>query len=604
MSTQTKNQKHQSGKSVEDFLATFVRLHKKPRTNQAIVIPEMSENDALVLQAPTGSGKTALGYTFLETNCGEDGNGFYVCPSKTLVDHVVQLYPEAMAMYGRNEYPCLYYDGEYKADEIPCSMLKECPHRVNLETGETFISGAKPCPYFQAKYESRQAKVVVSTMQYYFFEALGRETLPTALVVDEVHEWSNSIRNMLSYKITDHRLEEFWELLHAIGCTSEAKLIRSFQYKMMDIIRSHTKSGLNVLIQDESLKVLLRILLKIESNHINTKIKKAISEKKIDIKADRELLRELDIFTNDLSKYIRSLEFSLATENRRPLSFVYGYWDRKVEEGKKIKYSLTVQSYSIAGLTRKMLTPEKNMVMSATIGSTPAILNIDAGFDGKFIDLKSDFPIENTAIFMPDDLPDLSVKGMRGNDKNRTIRKMLQGAKKGIKNGIRSLIIVISEEERQKCLAFAKEEGVNVISYDSESKPREIVQRFRDGEGDVLLGTEAQYGQGIDLPGDICGFVFYLRPGYPRKDDPQAQFEARILGNQRWALWTWRVINKVLQARGRNVRSAMDKGCIFLMSAQFKRFTYGGLPEWLRPAYVGQISFDKAIQQGINLLKK
>ena len=590
----------------KDFLANFHLVHSSMRKNQSLVLDQFPNGNKFLLQAPTGTGKTALGYTFLKTHCGETGNGFYVCPSKTLVNQVVELYPDIKPMYGRNEYPCHYYNDEYKADEIPCSLLKECPHRVNLTDGTTFEEGRTPCAYLHAKYESRNASLVACTTNYYFFEALSRtrETLPDAVVVDEVHEWSNSLRRMLSYKITDHRLDQFWELLSSIECRSEAKLIMTFKETMIEVIRAHASGQRTSLITDDSLKVLLKILLKLERSGIDVKIKQAIKDRKISPKDDRELLRALDIFTNDLYRYIRSLEFAIEATDRKPLSYVYGYWDKVLEEGKSVQYVLTIQSYYIAGLTKAKLLPDTYLACSATIGTDTVALSRDTGIEGTFIDLKSEFPIAHSRIFMPDDVADLSEKGKKRNDLNRTLRTILRACSKGAKNGIRSLVIVVSETERKQCLKFAEEEGLQAISYGDGIKPRDAVIRFRNGEGDVLIGTEAQYGQGIDLPDGVCGFIFYLRPGYPMPTDPQAQFEEKLYRNARWGLWTWRVILKMLQARGRNQRSAEDLGCIFLMSRQFKRFTYGGLPEWLRPAYVGQINLDDAILQGISLLKK
>jgi Rad3-related DNA helicase len=598
-------QKHQSKKTYRAFLANFMRVHDEPRPNQITVLKVMPDHDQLLVQAPTGTGKTALGYTFLKTNCDADQNGFYVCPNKTLVDGVVQQYPEIMPMYGRNEYPCLYYKEEYPADKVPCSLLRDCPHRVNLETGETFEVGAKPCPYFQAKYKSRNSALVASTIQYYFYEVLGREHLPEVLVIDEVHEWANSIRNMMQYQITDHSLEEFWLLLTTIDCIAEAKVIRDFCDLMVDTIRQYQAGKHTSLIVDDDLRALLKILLRIKRSNIDEKIKKAISHKKIDPVGDRELLKALDDFTGSLYKYVKSLEFALDTKERKPLSYVFGFWDKELVEGKKAQYTLTIKSYYIAGLTRAKLLPKTYMSMSATIGADPKILMDESGVGGTFIDLGSDFPIEQTKIFMPTDVPDLSLKGMNRNDKNRTIRRMLRGVCTGKKAGIRSLIIVPSEKDRLKCIEFSIEEGVEVMSYDGNIiKPREAVRRFREGEGDVLIGTEAQYGQGIDLPNGIAGFTFYLRPGYPSPEDPQAQFEERRFGNRRWALWTWRVIIKMLQARGRTIRSVTDSGCIFLMSQQFKRFTYSGLPKWLQPAYVYTKTFDDCVKDGVKLLEK
>ena len=598
-------QKHQSKKTLEDFLASFSKVHQIPRPNQLIVLSAMPDHPKILLQAPTGTGKTGLGYAFLKTHA-KDGTGIYVCPSKTNADGVVQTYPEIKAMYGRNEYPCLYYKSEYKADEVPCSLLRQCPHRVDMLTGHTFEMGATPCPYFQAKFNSRHGKILIAcTFSYFFFEALQRPEQVDALVVDEGHEWSNSMRRMLSYNITDTRLDEFWVLLGAIECLEEAKLIRDFRDLMIEVIKEHSSGGrAKNLLTDESLKKLLNHIMKLKRTEIDLKIKNAIESHTIDIEKDRELLRDLDRFTGDLQRYVKSLEFALGSENRTPLSFVYGHWNKKEKKDMRCaEYTLTIQSYSIAGLTRKKLLPETYMVMSATLGK-PNVLAADAGFDGHFIDLLSEFPIENSRIFMADDIPDLSTKNIQRNDKNKILRRILKACKTAKESEIRSLIIVISEEERLQCVKFAKEEGVVAISYDKGLTARDAVKMFKDGEGDVLIGTEAQYGQGIDLPDGICPFIFYLRPGYPTPDSPQAQFEERSMRNYRWSIWIWRVILKMLQTRGRSIRSVTDKGCIFLMSKQFKRFTYGGLPEWLRPAYVGQIKFDDALQKGIELVKK
>lgn len=600
------NQKHQSKKSTKDFLANLKKVHKVPRPNQLKVMEIFPKDDAHMVQGPTGTGKTGLGYSFLKTHCGDTGNGFYLCPGKTLVDQVVVKYPEIMPMYGRNEYPCLYYEGDYKADEVPCSLLKECPHRVNLETGQTFEEGAKPCPYFQAKYQSRQSKLVACTNQYYFFEALsrGKENLPEALVVDELHKFADSIRGMMKYKITDSNLEEFWELLSSIDCRSEARHVREFSDTMIRIIRQYESGRKTTLISDDDLKEMLKILLKLKRSNIDDKIKKAISTGKINYKTDREILKALDEFTGSLYKYVKSLEFALETKEHKPMTYVFGFWDKELVPGKKAQYTLTISSYSISGLTKNNLLPEKRLAMSATMGADSEIISMETGFTGMFTDLESDFPIENTFIFMPDDVPDLSEKGSRRNDKNRTIRQMLRAVKNASEKHIRSLIIVVSEKERAQCMAFALEEGVHAVSYDENTKPRDAVKKFREGIGAVLIGTEAQYGEGIDLPDGVAEFTFYLRPGYPSPSDPQAQFEERRLGNRRWALWTWRVVNKMLQVRGRTIRSISDKGCIFLMSKQFKRFTFGGLPKWLQPAYKTGITFEQAVEQGIKFMKK
>jgi len=128
-----------------DLFGSFPKSRKysKPLVNQREAFEILEKQKGSVLfEASTGSGKTLIGWTFLEA-CKNAGLGplFYITPNKTLVDQVKKLHPNVMIMYGRNEYQCLFYKEEYvSAEDSPCSLL-DCPHRVDQETGQTELSG-------------------------------------------------------------------------------------------------------------------------------------------------------------------------------------------------------------------------------------------------------------------------------------------------------------------------------------------------------------------------------------------------------------------------------------------------------------------------------
>ncbi|HXK31523.1 MAG TPA: DEAD/DEAH box helicase family protein, partial [Candidatus Paceibacterota bacterium] len=95
-----------------------------------------------IIESGTGTGKTAVEYTLLRAAEAKGGKTlFLITPNKTLVDQIRKEFPGLKVALGRNEHPCLYYpDEELRADEIPCSLLQDCPHRVNQETGATHES--------------------------------------------------------------------------------------------------------------------------------------------------------------------------------------------------------------------------------------------------------------------------------------------------------------------------------------------------------------------------------------------------------------------------------------------------------------------------------
>ena len=197
--------------------------------------------------------------------------------------------------------------------------------------------------------------------------------------------------------------------------------------------------------------------------------------------------------------------------------------------------------------------------------------------------LSSDFPPENTGIFIPTDTPNLAMKARGKREPTQALRKIARACKSLARRNIRSLVVVVSETERQKFLWLCDDEGVKVISYGNGIPSREAARLFKEGEGDVLVGTSSNYAEGLDLPKEIAPVIFVLRPNYPRPDDPMTVFEERRFGGMRWALWNWRVAMGALQVRGRNVRSVKDLGITIFVSQQFRRFVPAILPKWLSP---------------------
>jgi Rad3-related DNA helicase len=273
----------------------------------------------------------------------------------------------------------------------------------------------------------------------------------------------------------------------------------------------------------------------------------------------------------------------------------------------KARYRLIVKSYFVAGLIKAALGSHP-IAMSATIGNVD-IFSMETGLRGlRYVQLPSTFPVNQTRLFVPKDALDLSQKGGEDQQRkrlNQTLRKIIAAAAQFAKAGKRSLVVVISEDERAKLLKFAAEtnKALRVVTYDDQRSARQVALAFAQGEGDVLLGTASQFAEGVDLPRQTAPVIFFLRPGYAPPNDPQSVFEERRFGEGRvWALRHWRVTIQAMQVRGRNVRTAEDLGVCFFMDSRFTRFLYGALPDWLRPAYASEFTMEAGIQETLRLL--
>lgn len=588
-----------------DLLGSFpFDCHPEPTPAQfeAFGIIER-EQGSLTLEAPTGSGKTAIGITFLEAHLKQGvKHGFYVVPNKALVEQVRSLYPSAKMALGRNEHPCLYYEGEFKADEVPCSMLTTCPHRVDQQTGETHEPGAIPCPYLQQKYEAKSGGIIVCTTAFYLFaQCFGKEWGDDiALVVDEAHGIARTIRSVLSHEITDYHLERSVSLLESFNPEIAAGLDQ-FRKELMKIIK-RKPAGSREILKPEEIERLVEALEAIDSKDLAETINEAVRSKTLNPKDDRELLKQLESLTRDLKRYYTALNYSMPSNKHQALNYSYAYYQKEKGENERVQYRLVIKSYFVVPLVKRMMVADKTLAMSATIGDDK-VFAYDTGIDFPCYELESTFLADKARIFMPTDTPNLAVNKRSRQDRTKVLRVIAKSAKRFSKKGMRSLIVVVSNEERDKFVMLAGEEGLDVISYGNGVTAREAAVRFRAGEGDALVGTVANYGEGIDLPKDTAPVIYFLRPSYPHPADPATQYEERRFSGQRWVVWNWRAMIEVLQVRGRNIRSADDVGVCFLISQQFRRFSFGALPGWLQKSYRNTQTFEQCEKEALKLFK-
>jgi Rad3-related DNA helicase len=507
------------------------------------------------------------------------------------------MHPEMTEVYGRHEYKCLYYlPDSFQADEIPCLSL-DCPHRVDQETGATAGDNVAVCPYYQAKYKAKHSAMVVCTAAFYLFTNLFSKEFnkPAGLVIDEAHQMAKIVRGSLSYEVTDYHLKQAVKVLQRIGAEEEAGQMARFLKTMLAILKNKPWD-IPTLLSEAELQRLIKSLRQIDSRKLQEKLAEAIREGYIDPKKERLFLKQLESITFDLHRYIRSFEFSLPGENRAPLNYVTYATSQKG----RAEYKLVIKAYYVAPLVQKLMSP-LTIAYSATVGDSD-IFGFETGIKLPFASLPGLFPAGNTLVALPKDTPNLLAKQRSRHEPAKVLRRIARSCKVNADNDIRSLVVVVSNAERDRFMKLAAEEGVDAISYTNGSTPKEAMVGFKNGKGTTLVGTVANYGEGIDLPGKTAPVIFFLRPGYPNPNDPASQFEVRRFGSRVWQVRNWRVMIEALQVRGRNVRSPTDKGVTIFISQHFRKFLYGSLPVWLKESYQGDLTFDEAQTEALRLL--
>lgn len=594
--------------------------HKTVREVQDGALNVLANSNGAILEVPTGEGKTAIGMTVLQTAAARgEGPNYYVTPTKTLVEQAKTKYPQDTThIFGRSEYPCEYYiqlDIEgVSAHDSPCYML-DCKHRVDQITGQTLEPGVTPCAYFADKYKARQAakegRIVVCTTAFFLLNRLlvsgWKDDEPANVVLDEVHKLADTARGIFEFTITEYTLDKTIRVLVQFD-KDQAKILLRFKTKFMAIARKR-KSRAPSLITVDEIADLLEAMQKLDAGRIDKITRDAIKSKQLDPLENRKEIKLLEDLIRNIPRFINSLRYSLEEDERSALNYVVAYYFTKDDPEvaynprKRARYHLTFKSYYVAPLIRRAL--GGNVVgMSATIGN-PDVFMMESGLRQPFHAFKSTFLAEKTRIFMPTDTPSLAMREvkMRRDNPKKAMNAIVDAAIRFAEAGHRSLIVAMSDAERVKLMETAERRGLEAISYGNGVLARDAAARFKEGEGQALIGVAAHYAEGIDLPKQIAPVIFMLRPGFAPPDDPQTQFETRRFGTGHcWALWYYRVMLQALQVRGRNIRSIEDVGVCFFVSQQFKRFVFASLPLWLQESYVGNKTLNEGVDEALELL--
>jgi len=635
---------------------------RQPRSIQRDAIVAIA-NGARLLELPTGTGKTALQYMVAAASLNklEDGETvFWIFPTKALVQQAKQMHPSIVTIYGKQEHPCIWaaedfeedptqpvtriqlpviYDdkGVSRVSEIPQVLCVDCPHFVNQETGQTNVPGKLGCTYYQQTREAKRGGgIIACTMSFYIFAKLfarrkaddsvhqtayGRVSV---LVIDEVHRFSDVIRYTLSYDISDWHVQKAIDLLKRIDAP-EYKDLRKFLKALNDIATAHAKEPQKEhLLTSEEITKLIAILAEIDPKVLDPKrINEAVRAGLIDRKKDFCEIKLIEVLARDIRRYIHTLEYALPGEERTdvaggetiskrggPLNYSCSYFKEELGENDKVQNKLVLHCHYVAPLVRRRLKAPTTLSFSATIGK-PEIFAWDSGvinpsvIKEEFHSAPSTFPTKNRRIYLPQDVEDLSMRSdPTGRKRTKTLRQIAKGCRELAQKHIRSLVLVPSNDERQKFMRMAVEEGVEALTYSEDLLAKDAARKFaKDGEGEVLVGCVAHYGVGLDLPDGTASVIWFLRPGYADPESAATQFEIQRFGEGGyWKRQYYKVMLEAQQAMGRNIRGPKDRGVCFLMSTAFQKFVYHGLPEWLQGAYVRDKMLDECLEDTMKLL--
>ena len=507
----------------------------RPAQVDALERVSRSDKKVILLQAPTGSGKTlimaAMG-KYLDTQV------LYTCHTKQLQGQVVDDFPNAVELKGRANYFCL--KGGYTCNECTNergSSSRRLCRDCNYQFCDFKVRGEKvdrcpcqsECPYGLQKRATKQADLAVLNMAYFLNESnfAGDFSGWPRVVLDEGDLTENALMSFIEVTITAARIEQ----------------LRIAPPKKKTVAEAWFEWA-----KDEAIPAIQSRLSDLE----NAVLAFDIKEKK------------------ELERLLAKLRF-LTRQNLDNWAFIpsESSWTFK---------PVFISRYAEYNLWKH---GERFLIMSATIVS-PRQFARDLGLDEddiEFIDLPCTFPAERRSVhFAP--MADVTHKS-----KDTAWPKVVGAIDRILDEHPSEKGLVHTVSYPLACYVFDNSRHkVRLLQHDPTHRISAL-ERFKMEDRPLVLLSPSM-DRGVDLPHDLCRFLILAKIPYPNLGDQQ--ISRRLYSAHDGPIWyAVQTIRTIVQSTGRGMRSEDDWCVSYILDEQFRRL-YGQyadmFPRWWREA--------------------
>jgi Rad3-related DNA helicase len=497
----------------------------------------------IVIEAPTGLGKSALGVacciwagsTDLEGQMG----GYYLVTQKLLQDQLEHDFRRFVDVYktlgaslkSASEYVCPAHGNcqvaGQKSKKQPCAQRK-------LNT----------CPYKIAYGRFVGQPVSVTNYPYFFTERsyLKRLEKRQVLVMDECHSIERQVLGFIDIVVSNKILAEWAPMLQPLPVMPDAD---QFMRWAKNSYAPRLKERLDFL-RDQAA----------ESD-----------EQKV-----HKELRELEMYAGRLLMALQSME-------EDPGNWVY--WTEQTEDGAMC----TAKPIDASPYTPPILMDNASLriYMSAYVGPKNIFCRT-IGLDPEktaFASLRSSFPIENRPIHI------LPVGSMGRRSQDETMPVLLRKIEKimDVHSSERGLIHVHSYKIGKAVYDFLRgtKHASRILFAENSGQRATLMMRHAKGTLPTVLISPSMT-EGFSFDDDLARWQIIAKMPYASLGDPQV-----VAKKNRDAEWyVLQTVSTFLQAAGRIVRSETDFGATYVLDSDFgmlyERYPHF-FPKWLSDAF-------------------
>jgi len=503
----------------------------------------------VVLEAPTGIGKSAIAYTvgsyYLNT-LDKDMLGLYkkfhgppvvVCTkTRQLQKQYRDSFEYLERLWSSKHYFCSLEPThkEYYYGSPLC--LQECPKINN-------------CKFLAAKQKFMNSDLGVLNYHYYIYSLFNEKFKPKVLVLDEAHNIENILCDIFTLRINRPRISEQLKKISIEG------LIDKFDIKSIEpIIDSilQTKNINDNLISDlKNLKVYIDDII----NNGNKEIKSIKELWEREIKDDKAKNKAMSI-----SRLITYFENLMDKLNR----FIHGEAEWMISDNKK--ESITFKPLEIGYLSDKLFRSSKRiLLMSATICGADQFckdVNIDRE-ECKFISTPSVIPTINRRTFF------VNVGVLNYKNKEEVLPKIVSAMDDMVdliedkKGSVRGIVHSVSYSNAKTIKKLSKHSNRMVIPVGSEIMEIDKILSIYDN----TIVVSPSIMEGVDLKDDLSRFQMFPKVPFLSLEDKWVK--AKMKKDGVW--YVRKAIMNIIQGSGRSVRTEEDWSITAIFDGSFKR---------------------------------
>lgn len=496
-----------------------------------------------LLDAPTGSGKSVIGYTLARLM----GSVYYLTSTKILQSQLERDFPDVVTLKGRNAYKCVHWQAMAEmlrnkgtpSDEVEEKALKDynCANGYCKRQGLTKCELCVPkdggevlCPYWIQLYKAVAAPLCSMNYKSFLYQMMTQQFGPrNLLILDEGHNVEGELMDFISLVISD-------KLLTGIHF-NDLGSVAAFQQWFREI-------NLNEIIK--------------ESKRLH---------------AAAEDMRRYEELERMQSKYA-----VFAGEN--PEEWAYNYTKNK-DGSTSVEFKpVFIRKYAKGHFFNWC---DHVLIMSGTLLNHRILmecLNIDRD-EAVSYRMPNRFPKENRPVYF-------SFAGsMNFKNKSETLPKLVAETDRICRHyvGKRGIVHTHNFEIAKRLLEECSPEVKSRMLFQERFYNKEEMLEVHARQEDSIIVAPAMH-EGIDLFGDLSRFQILCKVPYPNFH-ADAQLKRRMEVSPEY--YQYLSVLKVVQAVGRSIRSAQDWADTYLLDSEFERFFQRNqrmIPRWFMDSIV------------------